>query len=220
MEFASWSCVTSSQIDIVTAAQRCICLLSIIEHNQAFPRRTHFSRADIARHAAVLETMGGPHLVIGGRNAIQKRIRQLVGMMTRPTPVHVMVFHETMARFSQLTQQVERSSQNQRKDYTTSEHMDAADQLQEWQNTMYMVAVGARLWMEEREDVFPEHITPLLPPSLQGPRRRPDIVHQFLEEVLRLLCSQNIVIRQSAKEALGNELNFKVVPTLFKHLNT
>ena len=218
VEFASWCCVTSPQIDIVTTAQRCIRLLGLMERNPAFPRPSYFSEEDFAERAAITESMGGPHLAIGGRISIQKRIRRMVVKNTHPTPVHLMVFHGIMARFWKLTGQVEHANQNQRKDHTISRQA-STDQFHEWQNVMYLGAAGACEWMEAKEDVFPEHILPLLPPLFQGQRGRPDKINLFIEEVFRLLCSENITIRQSAKEALGTELNFMLMPRLFKYLD-
>ena len=95
-----------------------------------------------------------------------------------------------MARFWKLTGQVEHVNQNQRKDHTISQQA-STNQFHEWQNVMYLGAVGVCEWMEAKDVVFSEHILPLLPPlcfhrKFQGQRGQPDKINLFIKEVFRL----------------------------------
>jgi hypothetical protein len=214
LELSLWCCVTSAQTDVLTTALQCIRLFSVVESHSAFPRPPHFSEVDMSTRAALLQSFAEPRMVIGGRLAMQKQIRRKVAAAPGPSPLHVMGFHWGMSRFLELTSRINYSGQTQRSDPSNASN----DQFYEWQNLLFLLTSSARSWLDEEMVVYPDYIISLLPSQLQNKPRRPGIVTEFIGEVVRLLWSDNLSIRQSARDAICNELSLALAPTMFTYL--
>jgi hypothetical protein len=233
-ELSLWCTLTSSQMDISTTAQRCLRLLSIFERNPAVPPAPKMSAAEISKRRAVLEGLGDPQsefisrdrgleymfkfpaAIITGKVSFQKRIRKHVAMISRPSPIHMMVSQEVMFRWSRLTPRVEQRNLGMNKGIT---FLGSKDELHEWQNNMCLLAAGGRSYLHDEMDPFSPILKPFLPQRLHVPRRQSDMIKQFILEVIRFLSSDNLTIRESAKETLGNELHPKLLPIFFELLN-
>jgi neurofibromin 1 len=192
--------------------------MGIIQRHPAFPLPSYLSEADLHKRYVVLESLGDPQVVIGGRHTVQKHIRNHVSLITAYTPAQLLAFREAMSRFSRLTQQIKQFSQSHPQDHSVDGRA-FSDQLCEWQNVMYMVAVTARSGLDEEVNIVPEYLISLLPPPLQFSKGRAEMIDHFIEEVIRLLFSENITIRQSAKDTFGLEINVALLPKVVNYFH-
>lgn len=217
VETSLWCAVTSSQMGISSVSRECFRLMSIIQSHPAFPLPPYLSEADHHKRCAVLDKLGNPQAPIFGRFAAQKNIRNHVSLITY-TPAQLLVFREGMSRFSKLTQQIEQPSLTKHTGHSVTGQA-FGDQLYEWQNVLYMLAVSARPGMDEVLCTVPEHLLSLLPPPLQASKGWTEMVDHYIEEVMNLLFSENVSLRQSAQDALGNHVSFKLLPTLSSYFD-
>ena len=222
VEHSLWCTVTTSQMDVSTIAQQCLRLLSIVERKSAESSAPDASAPDTAagdpKRRAMLEGLGDPQVVIVGRVALQKRIRKHVSMITVPTSTHLMAFKEIMFRWSKMTPRVDQpdSSGTGREDV---KRPVSEDERHEWQNNMCFLASGWRCCQLEDLEPFPQFLVPLLPQRLHAPHQPSDMAKQFTTDVVELLTSESLKVREAAKEALGNELHTKLLPMFFELLD-
>lgn len=89
----------------------------------------------------------------------------------------------------------------------------------EWQNyTGFLVALaGSRLAADLSEDDFDDKRSKN-DSRIGSPNRPTIIVEKFMTEIIDLLTSENVVVRESVKDTLGSDLSPALYSILFRHL--
>lgn len=89
----------------------------------------------------------------------------------------------------------------------------------EWQNyTGFLVALaGSRLAADLSEDEFDDKRSKN-ESRIGSPNRPTIIVEKFMSEIIDLLTSENVVVRESVKDTLGSDLSPALYSILFRHL--
>jgi hypothetical protein len=94
----------------------------------------------------------------------------------------------------------------------------------EWQNAMlYLASLGGCCILDGAP--VPHQLTKwcpadLLPSELKTPILSEDLVKRFIVTAVDMLINDDILMRETAKEALGSELHPKLYPLLLAQLDT
>jgi len=94
----------------------------------------------------------------------------------------------------------------------------------EWQNTtLYLASLGGSCILDGAPT--PQQLTrwcqpELLPQELKAPILSEEFVKRFIVTVVDMLINEDILTRETAKEALSSELHPKLYPLLLAQLDT
>ncbi|RGB37714.1 hypothetical protein C1646_638789 [Rhizophagus diaphanus] len=185
-----------------------------------------------------IELSNSPYIV-PGRMAQQRRIRKLLRLMTRPTPGNIGAWEEAWDRWKKLTDIIAKQSDEPTPiiPVTTKKVVGFLapvkaqpvvvpdineSQTIEWHNyTGFLAALGGCCGHER--------LNPSNGRGLDITQRRVSIssgsdyiikIEKFVQEMVSLLISDTIFVRESVKEALGNELSPRLYVVLFRHLES
>ncbi|GBC02045.1 hypothetical protein RclHR1_04420015, partial [Rhizophagus clarus] len=186
-----------------------------------------------------IELSNSPYIV-PGRMAQQRRIRKLLRLMTRSTPGNIGAWEEAWNRWKKLTDIIAKQS-DEPTPLSPIAHRRVVgflapvrahppvvvpdineSQTIEWHNyTGFLAALGGCCGHER--------LIPNNGPIFDIPSRRLSIpsssdyiikIEKFVQEMVSLLVSDTIFVRESVKEALGNELSPRLYVVLFRHLES
>jgi len=94
----------------------------------------------------------------------------------------------------------------------------------EWQNTtLFLASLGGSCILDgaPTPHLLTKWCQPdLLPPELKTPILSEDLAKRFIVTVVDMLINEDILTRETAKEALGSELHPKLYPVLLAQLDT
>lgn len=94
----------------------------------------------------------------------------------------------------------------------------------QWRNlTLFLAAFGAPCTPDQpyAHDALSKYLPPEnLPDSAKILMDPNHMVDTFLENIISLLVSREVGVRDVAREALGMELAPRLYPKLYKHINT
>jgi len=94
----------------------------------------------------------------------------------------------------------------------------------EWQNTLlFLASLGGSCLLDGAP--APHQLSKWCPPELLPPELKTvipseDLVKRFIGTVVDMLINEDILTRETAKEALGSELHPKLYPLLLAQLDT
>jgi len=107
--------------------------------------------------------------------------------------------------------------------FSTVAHSGQQDYRAEWQNTLlFLASLGGSCLLDGAPT--PHQLSrwcppELLPPELKTPIPSEDLVKRFIGTVVDMLINDDILTRETAKEALGSELHPKLYPLLLAQLD-
>ena len=107
---------------------------------------------------------------------------------------------------------------------TAVAHSSQQDYRAEWQNTLlFLASLGGSCLLDGAPT--PHQLSrwcppELLPPELKTPIPSEDLVKRFISTVVDMLINDDILTRETAKEALGSELHPKLYPLLLAQLDS
>ncbi|KAK0555397.1 Ras GTPase activating protein ira2 [Tilletia horrida] len=148
-----------------------------------------------------------------GRIAQQKRIRTLLRAIRIPSCAGVTAWKEAYTRWKVLTQVVARPLMEHSGD-------SAQEKAAQWHNYAGFLAAFGGACAVERIDLLPE---PLMPGYL-NPRFLDDtppipLMESFVSEMVDLLVSDSIWVREKVKETLGGDLSPRLNGILFRQVH-
>ncbi|RCI06233.1 Ras GTPase activating protein ira2, partial [Rhizopus stolonifer] len=168
-----------------------------------------------------------------GRKAQQKRVRKYLRLINTPTPAILAAWEEVWKRWKLLTQIKIGGLVRHEKLRSTSTpritapipvgRIETDDEKQtEWQNyTGFLAALGgsrlaADIMMEEEDEAAGRRTK--MSDRIASPNRNTSMIEKFIAEMIELLTSDNVVIREGAKDTLGGDLSPSLYSILFHHL--
>ncbi|KAH8118768.1 hypothetical protein DFH11DRAFT_1839273 [Phellopilus nigrolimitatus] len=195
------------------------------------PYRPFEETDDAAKRYPVYEQLGDPSVVVVGRVAQQKRIRKLLRLLTRPCPLHTAVWHECYWRWAALRDRIARppgSIESSAPDIQSSSKasgdlsLSPEERFYQWQNlTWFLASFGAVSITEEPGNNSLVNSMPaqFVPDRFRAPQDGRLMLNDFMSSTVESLLAELAIARDTAKEALGSELNPRLYDRLFKQLN-
>ncbi|ORX55578.1 hypothetical protein DM01DRAFT_1320819 [Hesseltinella vesiculosa] len=222
----------SSIPEIHTKALQCLSLLCIevqwIEEDDPSATRLATLRGNLPVYMEMVSVQDIPMIV--GRKAQQKRIHKFLRMLHTPTPGIIAAWEEAWVRWQALTQVIHRfgdevpeeESPGHRRTASTRHHDRTRavgptrpipvsrmeiddDKLTVWQNYMgFLVSLGGcclKSNMLEDSQIMSGSSLPSI--SQNEPQV---LIEKFVSDLLQCLIVDNVIMRESVKDALGHEL--------------
>ncbi|CDO69579.1 hypothetical protein BN946_scf184759.g19 [Trametes cinnabarina] len=228
-EIALLVCLSSADGVVSLTACNCLRLLAQTERVPQAPRYPEGNEEEANKRHPIYEQLGDPKVSMIGRVGHQKRIRKLMRLITSPTSVHVAVWQELYFRWCALTEMTVRMTFDQTTDgfeIGTAPVGDKAltpeDRQAQWQNlTLFLASFGAACTREQHD---PSALTKIIPPTIipDGCRvlRDPsELLGNFLTDLVNLLVSESLQVRDIAREALSNEASPRLYGRIIKQLD-
>ncbi|KAI8097774.1 uncharacterized protein BX664DRAFT_356981 [Halteromyces radiatus] len=243
LEIALLVCFCSPNPDICSDSIRCLGLLcdeTEFGNDGEDPQLTEIT---YICNLPIYFDLASEDSVFLGRKAQQKRIRKYLRMMNRPTPGNLAAWEEVYKRWKGLMKHIRqlddinsdfnsnsKSLQSGNKDRSMRKRTEIDDEKPtEWQNyTGFLASLGICCLANEdtstgydtgRSSYSDESTVhsngPIHSSSPSEPYR---MVDRFMAEMTELLVSDNVFIREGAKDALGNDLSPTLYANLFRHL--
>uniref|UniRef100_V5ET08 Ras GTPase activating protein RasGAP n=2 Tax=Kalmanozyma brasiliensis (strain GHG001) TaxID=1365824 RepID=V5ET08_KALBG len=158
--------------------------------------------------------LADPSFLHTGRVAQQKRIRALLRDIEAPSAASWLAWKEAYSRWSGLTQLVARPM---------AEHTLAAqDKAAQWQNYAgFLCAFGGACFSASAtisSEIEPS-IAKILPRFSNLDEQPAVLVERFVQEMVDLLVSDSLWIREKAKETLGVDLGPRLISILFRQIH-
>ncbi|KAK0540963.1 Ras GTPase activating protein ira2 [Tilletia horrida] len=148
-----------------------------------------------------------------GRIAQQKRIRTLLRAIQVPSAASVMAWKEAYSRWKALTQVVARPLMDDLGD-------SAQEKAAQWHNYAGFLAAFGGACAVERIDELPEQISPAYINSKFINDSPPiPLMESFIQEMVDLLVSDSIWVREKVKETLGADLSPRLNGILFRQVH-
>jgi hypothetical protein len=221
VETALWVLISSATTDASALAQEALRLFSVWERSPAVPKSSQFSVQGFLMRCALIDGLNGAREIITGRQAFQKHIRKQAVLITHLTPVLEVAFRINLIRYTNLGAKMDQLSADR------LATCNSREDFQQWQNLLYIMSACANPDPVTSTEGYPAELENYLPREFQlqsqsdsKPRLQvKDMIHHFINGIVARFHSDNVHARESAKEALGNELNLKVMPPLFECLD-
>ncbi|KAE8216200.1 hypothetical protein CF327_g640 [Tilletia walkeri] len=148
-----------------------------------------------------------------GRIAQQKRIRTLLRAIKIPSAASLMAWKEAYSRWKALTQVVARPLMDDLGD-------SAQEKAAQWHNYAGFLAAFGGACAVERLDQLPEPITAGYISSKYMSDTPPiPLMESFIQEMVDLLVSDSIWVREKVKETLGSDLSPRLNGILFRQVH-
>jgi hypothetical protein len=238
VELALLMNVTSVDFNV---SHMCARGLRIISHAERQPGAPDLPLpADtIAKRQPVYDQLGDPRVIVVGRVSQQKRARKLLRVITdskEGTAGGILVWTEAYWRWRSLTELITDSAEGLQDDatvrrvhivgtvqaslssYLCSQFLTfPQEQKQQWQNlTLFLAAISGVCLLEGVDFSFLPKSMPagVLPDKLRAVPNPSQLVYTLINDLVRMLTSEDAQIRDTARDALGTELS----PTLYNRL--
>ncbi|CBQ70693.1 related to Neurofibromin [Sporisorium reilianum SRZ2] len=155
-----------------------------------------------------------PSFLHTGRIAQQKRIRSLLRDIESPSAASWLAWKEAYARWSSLTQVVARP--------VAEDTLPAQDKAGQWHNYAGFLCAFGGACFSASADISSEieSIVATILPQFSNLEQQPAVlVEQFVQEMVDLLVSDSLWVREKAKETLGVDLSPRLVAILFRQIH-
>ncbi|CCM02314.1 uncharacterized protein FIBRA_04405 [Fibroporia radiculosa] len=228
-EIAFLVSLTSADTSVTLTAAHCLRLLAQAETAPDAPVASEISDDERVKRYPVYEQLGDPKVMVIGRVGHQKRVRKLLRLMPSSSPVHVAVWEECYFRWCMMNELTVRMSIPTTADgFDTGSApvgdkvMSAEERQAQWQNlTLFLASFGSAC-VRESEDLstLKLNIAPYyLADQMRVLRNPTELMSSFLHELIDLLLADSINVRDTAKDALGNEASPRLYTKIFKSLD-
>ncbi|KAI8388661.1 uncharacterized protein BYT42DRAFT_242275 [Radiomyces spectabilis] len=240
LEVALLVSLCSSDVDICTASLRCInylCAETRLADEEGDPQLRQIT---LISNISIYEDLSSDNpMVFLGRKAQQKRIWKHLRMIVHSTPGNLAAWEEAWNRWSALTPLLSRSNKKAIEEWVEKNGNKATRQRNRAPPPIAIIANKATTDINDEQSIAWHNYTGFLA-ALGGccidteeegdtkrnkrssrvlPASQPLLmVDQYLREMVELLTSDNIFVRESVKDTLGGDLSPRLYPILFKHL--
>ncbi|KAI5118442.1 hypothetical protein M0805_000576 [Coniferiporia weirii] len=193
------------------------------------PRRLIEETDEEAKRYPLYEQLGDPSVVVVGRVAQQRRVRKLLRLLTRPSVQHAAVWYECYWRWAALKDWITRPPSLLESDVQSGFRpagdmtMSQEEKFYQWQNlTWFLASYGAVSVMEEYNGKSLQTTLSVqdIPDRFRVPQDGEEMLKDFMASTVESLVMELALARDTAKEALGSELNPRLFGRLFKQLNS
>ncbi|KAL7282669.1 hypothetical protein ACG7TL_004142 [Trametes sanguinea] len=228
-EIACLVCLSSADGVVSLTACNCLRLLAQAERAPNSAPYPEGNEEEANKRHPVYEQLGDPKVSMIGRVGHQKRIRKLMRLITSPTAVHVAVWQELYFRWCALTEMTVRMTFDQTTDGfevgtapVGERALSMEDRQAQWQNlTLFLSAFGAACSREHHDPSALTKIIPavVIPDGCRVLRDPSELLGNFLTDIVNLLVSDGLQIRDIAREALSNEASPRLYGRIVKQLD-
>lgn len=221
-EIAFLVSLTSVDMKVSSLAAQCLRLIAQAERQPDAPLNAGLSEEDWAKRHRTYDQLGDPKTIILGRVGHQKRIRKLVRSMARPIPSHIAVWEECYLRWTTMTELAARGEDVYGASPIPDMTMSIEERRFQWQNlTLFLAAFGAACTGAEHDPSGLTGIIPskYLPDNMRMLRDPSELMANFIIQLIDMLLSSSVEIRDAARDALGAELSSRLHSRLIKHLD-
>ncbi|KZV91150.1 hypothetical protein EXIGLDRAFT_693968, partial [Exidia glandulosa HHB12029] len=204
--------LSSPGMDVTLQAAHGLQLLVGAERHERAPRPPVPGPEEQLKRWAVYEQIGEERLDYVGRMAYQKRLRQLFRVLSPPNPFNLALFNFCFTRWLELSQSV----------VQPAESIDAALKAI-WQNLTFALAgiVGSCIALAG-ENVEIRSMARHMPQHLEQvaalPSNPPMVARQFVNALMNRLDDEDVMIRETSKDALSAELHPRLFPVLLQQI--
>ncbi|SNX82669.1 related to Neurofibromin [Melanopsichium pennsylvanicum] len=158
--------------------------------------------------------LADPTFLHTGRIAQQKRIRALLRDIEIPSAASWVTWKEAYSRWANLTQLVARP--------IAEDTLTAQDKAAQWHNYAgFLCAFGGACFSASA--TITAEIEPSIAevlPQFSDPNEQPsELIERFVQEMVDLLVSDSLWIREKAKETLGVDLGPRLIGILFRQIH-
>ncbi|KAF7721136.1 Ras GTPase activating protein ira2, partial [Apophysomyces ossiformis] len=246
LEIALLVSLCSPDPEICSDSTRCLGYLCVEAQLSDQDDDPHLSQITLISNIGIYTDLASEDTVFLGRKAQQKRIRKFMRMMSRHTPGNLAAWEEAWKRWKFLTPVVSRFAEETFEDGNESArrhtsgrnvrtpigrspsspqgHIEMDDEkATEWQNyTGFLAALGGCCLTADIENMdirryrSSDHISPTH--RAPSPNEPSVMVDRFMKEMVDLLVSDNVFIREAVKDTLGSDLSPALYSILFRHL--
>ncbi|KAJ3936091.1 MAG: hypothetical protein NXY57DRAFT_886591 [Lentinula lateritia] len=219
-EIALLVSLPSADGNVSHTAAKGLRLIAHIESQADAPSNPTITEEDKSKRYPVYDRMGDPKVLVVGRVAHQKRVRKLLRLMPYCSAVNVAVWQECYARFSSLTETILNIPDDVTIPIGRGESYQ--DKVAQWQNFALFLAVTAASSIQDNHDlsllssVIPQRILPDTMRTMQSPA---PLISIFVNDLTALLIFEDVSIRDTAREALGVDLNARLHPKILKYFD-
>ncbi|KAI6003613.1 hypothetical protein EDD15DRAFT_2567619 [Pisolithus albus] len=227
-EIAFLVSLTSANSEVSQLAAQGLRSIAQAERHPKAPINTGLTEEERSKRNPIYEQLGDPGVVIVGRVREQKRVRKLLRLIAYSSPIYIAVWEECFWRWSALSELIisnplAASAAFDEYHLTRSEQLRSLDEkFNQWKYlTLFLASFGGAT-VQERH--IPTALTTIimgeyLPDEMRALRDPEELVNTFIEFLTAALVDENPRIRETAKEAIGSELNPRLLSKLFKHLD-
>lgn len=228
-EIAFLVSLTSADANVTLTAAHCLRLLAQAETSPDVPVTKSMSEEERVKRYPIYEQLGDPRIMVIGRIGHQKRVRKLMRLMPSSSAVHIAVWEECFFRWVLLNEMVIRDTIDSTVDGFDSGRapigdraMSTEERLAQWQNlALFLASFGSAC---ARNPDAPFNLTLnvapyFLPDQLQNLRDPEDLFGQLLRQLIDLLIHETIIVRDTARDALGSEASPRLYTRIFKELD-
>ncbi|GAW06426.1 ras gtpase activator [Lentinula edodes] len=199
-EIALLVSLPSADGNVSHTAAKGLRLIAHIESQADAPSNPTITEEDKSKRYPVYDRMGDPKVLVVGRVAHQKRVRKLLRLMPYYTILNIP---------DDVTIPIGRGESYQ-------------DKVAQWQNFALFLAVTAASSIQDNHDlsllssVIPQRILPDTMRTMQSPA---PLISIFVNDLTALLIFEDVSIRDTAREALGVDLNARLHPKILKYFD-
>ncbi|SOV02504.1 related to neurofibromin [Ustilago sp. UG-2017a] len=158
--------------------------------------------------------LADPSFLHTGRIAQQKRIRALLRDIEAPSAASWLAWKEAYSRWANLTQLVARP--------IAEDTLTAQDKAAQWHNYAgFLCAFGGACFSASvaiTSDIEPS-IAEILPQFSDLDEKPAALIERFVQEMVDLLVSDSLWVREKAKETLGVDLGPRLIGILFRQIH-
>ncbi len=177
------------------------------------PWSSYSSQAPTAEWREVFTKLADSSNLFNGRIAQQKKIRALLRTIQSPSPASLAAWKEAYRRWAALTQVVARPLA-----------ADTSDTAQEkaayWHNLSgFLSALGGACAVEDTEKLSLSLRETFVNPKLINLDPPIPMIESFMQEMVDLLVSDSIWVREKVKETLGHELSPRLNGILLRQIH-
>ncbi|KAI6152285.1 hypothetical protein BKA82DRAFT_4387651 [Pisolithus tinctorius] len=227
-EIAFLVSLTSANSEVSQLAAQGLRSIAQAERHPKAPINTGLTEEERSKRNPIYEQLGDPSVVIVGRVREQKRVRKLLRLIAYSSPIYIAVWEECFWRWSALSEFIISHplavpAAFDEYHLTSQEQLRSLDEkFTQWKHlTLFLASFGGAT-VQERH--VPTALTTVimgeyLPDEMRALRDPEELVNSFIEFLTAALVDENARVRETAKEAIGSELNPRLLSKLFKHLD-
>ncbi|KAL1741753.1 hypothetical protein HDZ31DRAFT_84616 [Schizophyllum fasciatum] len=218
-EVAFLVCLASVDNNASNLAARGLRLLAHLQKDPDYAAASCTSQEEEnSKRELVYDQLGDPKITIVGRVGHQKRVRKLLRLIAKPCSMHIAVWEECYWRWRHLTELLYPGIGKEGE--PPSSRLMQDDQRFQWRSlTLFLAALGGACIPEGRiGNLF--SIIPLqaLPDKLRVQSNSEELIQTFINDVTNMLLHPDVHIRDTARDALGMELNHRLHGRFLKHI--
>ncbi|TRM67484.1 hypothetical protein BD626DRAFT_544948 [Schizophyllum amplum] len=217
-EVAFLVCLASADNNASNMAARGLRLLAHLQRDPDYAAASCTTQEEgISKRELVYDQLGDPKVTIVGRVGHQKRVRKLLRLIAKPCAMHIAVWEECYWRWRHLTELLYPAVPNGEQQASRTMR---DDQKFQWRSlTLFLAAMGGACIQDGRVTSLSAILPSLtLPDKLRVQANSEELVQAFINDVTNMLLHPDVHTRDTARDALGLELNQRLHGRFLKHI--